>query len=104
MAGENLADVLKHRASGLSAPMQMCDALSRNVPKLIRRCVRHRWQTALRTDAGSSWMWRKTFLTRCLYVLENIGRGVCGIDAEAREQGLSWEALTTASARRRVVR
>jgi len=26
--GENLADVLKHRAAGLEAPIQMCDALS----------------------------------------------------------------------------
>jgi transposase len=33
-AGENLADVLKHRASALEAPMQMYDALSRNLPKL----------------------------------------------------------------------
>jgi transposase len=33
-AGENLADVLKHRASALEAPMQMYDALSRNPPKL----------------------------------------------------------------------
>jgi transposase len=32
--GENLADVLKHRAAGLPVPIQMSDALSRNVPKL----------------------------------------------------------------------
>ena len=36
-------------------------------------------------------MWRKTFLDECLYVLETLG-AVYGIDAEAREQGLSWEA------------
>ena len=35
-AGENLAEVLKRRAPELSAPIQMCDALSRNVPKLLR--------------------------------------------------------------------
>jgi transposase len=34
-AGENLADVLKQRAVALEAPIQMCDALSRNSPKLI---------------------------------------------------------------------
>ena len=33
-AGENLGDVLKQRAAGLNAPIQMCDALSRNTPKL----------------------------------------------------------------------
>jgi len=32
-AGENIAEVLKQRASGLPAPIQMCDALSRNTPK-----------------------------------------------------------------------
>ena len=32
-AGENLAEVLKQRAPGLPAPIQMCDALSRNTPK-----------------------------------------------------------------------
>jgi hypothetical protein len=33
-AGENLAEVLKQRAPGLSPLIQMCDALSRNTPKL----------------------------------------------------------------------
>ncbi|EQD72065.1 transposase IS66, partial [mine drainage metagenome] len=33
-AGENLADVLQRRAPKLPAPIQMCDALSRNTPKL----------------------------------------------------------------------
>ena len=33
-AGENLADLLKHRAEQISSPIQMCDALSRNTPKL----------------------------------------------------------------------
>ena len=32
-AGDNLAQLLEQRASGLSPPIQMCDALSRNVPK-----------------------------------------------------------------------
>ena len=34
-AGENLTDVLKQRAAGLAAPIQMCDALSRNLPKKL---------------------------------------------------------------------
>jgi len=33
-AGENLADVLQRRAVELPPPIQMCDALSRNLPKL----------------------------------------------------------------------
>ena len=33
-AGENLARVLVERAKGLAPPIQMCDALSRNLPKL----------------------------------------------------------------------
>ncbi|MGA8343698.1 MAG: transposase, partial [Candidatus Sulfotelmatobacter sp.] len=33
-AGENLADVLQRRAAELAPPLQMCDALSRNLPKL----------------------------------------------------------------------
>ena len=35
-AGENLADVLAQRVDRLHAPIQMCDALSRNTPKLAR--------------------------------------------------------------------
>jgi transposase len=33
-AGESLAGVLKQRAAELPSPIQMCDALSRNIPKL----------------------------------------------------------------------
>jgi hypothetical protein len=42
-AGENLAEVLKQRARELPAPIQMCDALSRNTPKgvetLLANCL-----------------------------------------------------------------
>src|SRR5664279_3903214 len=44
-AGENIAEVLKQRAHELPAPIQMCDALSRNTPKgietLIAHCLAH---------------------------------------------------------------
>jgi len=33
-AGEKLADAVKQRAPDLNAPIQMCDGLSRNTPKL----------------------------------------------------------------------
>ena len=44
-AGENLAEVLKHRAEQLPPPIQMCDALSRNLPGELRtilaNCLAH---------------------------------------------------------------
>ena len=47
-AGENLAKVMKRRAAELPPPIQMCDALSRNVPKLpagveilLANCMAH---------------------------------------------------------------
>ena len=44
-AGENLAQVLAQRQSGLDPPIQMCDALSRNLPKdfltLLANCLVH---------------------------------------------------------------
>ena len=44
-AGENLADVLKVRADELTAPIQMCDGLSRNLPKeletIVANCLAH---------------------------------------------------------------
>lgn len=44
-AGENLADVLAHRVSGLSPPIQMCDALSRNTSgdfeTILANCMTH---------------------------------------------------------------
>jgi hypothetical protein len=44
-AGENLKEVLQKRPSGLSPPIQMCDALSRNLPKklktIVANCLAH---------------------------------------------------------------
>ena len=44
-AGENLAQVLAHRATQLAAPIQMCDALTRNDPKqfktILSNCLLH---------------------------------------------------------------
>jgi hypothetical protein len=38
-AGENLAEVLQRRSAELDAPIQMCDALSRNMPRELRTIV-----------------------------------------------------------------
>ncbi len=44
-AGENLSDVLQHRAEALQSPMQMCDGLARNLPKeletIVANCLAH---------------------------------------------------------------
>jgi len=44
-AGENMADILKKRRSELSPPIQMCDGLSRNIPKefktILSNCIVH---------------------------------------------------------------
>jgi hypothetical protein len=66
-AGENLADVLKRRVAELDAPIQMCDALSRNTPRLagvevlLANCMAHgrrqfcRWPRTSPKSAGMSW-------------------------------------------------
>jgi transposase len=88
-AGENLADVLKQRPRHLSPPIQMCDALSRNVPKLaagveilLANCLAHGRRQIVEVAAN--------FPDQCRYVLEMLGQ-VYGHDAEARERGLRPE-------------
>jgi hypothetical protein len=75
--------VLKRRATELSAPIQMCDALSRNVPKLaagveilLANCLAHGRRQFVEVAAN--------FPNECRYVLEMLGQ-VYGHDAEARD-------------------
>lgn len=86
-AGENMADVLQRRVAELLAPIQMCDALSRNVPKmsaeveiLLANCLAHGRRQFVEVAAN--------FPDECRYVLEMLGR-VYGHDAEAREHRLT---------------
>ena len=86
-AGENIADVLRQRVVELPAPIQMCDALSRNVPKLaggveilLANCLAHGRRQFVEVAAN--------FPDECRYVLEMLGQ-VYGHDAEARERGLT---------------
>ncbi|HMF75012.1 MAG TPA: transposase [Bryobacteraceae bacterium] len=89
-AGENIAEVLKQRAQQASPPIQMCDALSRNVPKslpagveiLLANCLAHGRRQFVEVAAN--------FPDQCRYVLEMLGQ-VYGCDAEARERGLTTE-------------
>jgi hypothetical protein len=85
-AGENLGDVLAHRAVDLGPPIQMCDALSRNVPAefktLLGNCLAHGRRQFVDVVAR--------FPEECRHVLESL-RDVYKNDALARERHLSPE-------------
>jgi len=92
-AGENLGEVLKRRGTGPGGapapPIQMCDALSRNLPKLpekleiiVGHCLAHARRRFVEVTPN--------FPEPCRHVLESLG-GVYGHDAQARERGLSPE-------------
>jgi len=85
-AGENLSEVLKARAAELGTPIQMCDALSRNLPRelkvIVANCIAHSRRKFV--DVVES------FPTECCYVLETLGK-VYQNDASARKQALSAE-------------
>jgi transposase len=86
-AGENLADVLKQRSRELPSPVQMCDALSRNIPRLaagaeilLANCLAHGRRQFVEVA--------ESFPRECRYVLEMLGL-VYGYDADAQELGLT---------------
>jgi transposase len=85
-AGENLAEVLKQRPTDLPPPIQMCDALSRNVPKsfatLLANCLTHGRRNFVEVTSS--------FPEECRFVLETLGE-VYGYDDRARTQRLSPE-------------
>ena len=69
-AGENMTDLLGQRQSGLSPPIQMCDALSRNIPKdfriLLANCLAH----GRRKFVDVAW----NFPEECRYVIKTLGQ------------------------------
>lgn len=83
-AGENLANVLARRASELGPPIQMCDALARNLPKdlevIVANCLAHGRRKFIDQV--------KNFPEPCRYVLETL-REVYQNDALAKEKGIS---------------
>ncbi len=85
-AGENLADVLKRRAAELPPPIQMCDALSRNLPGELQTIVAHCLAHARRQFVDVY----DRFPEQCRYLLETLAV-VYRNDASARERGLSPE-------------
>jgi transposase len=86
-AGENLAQVLKHRADELPPPIQMCDALSRNLPgelqTIVANCLAHARRRFV--DVYDR------FPEPCRHLLEALAV-VYRNDAAARERRLSPEA------------
>ncbi len=85
-AGENLADVLKQRAAELGPPIQMCDALARNLPAgfktLLANCLAH----GRRPFVGAAGQ----FPEECRHVLEELAE-VYRNDALTGQQKLSPE-------------
>jgi transposase len=86
-AGENLAEVLKLRAAELPPPIQMCDALSRNLPGELRTILAHCLAHARRHFVDVY----ERFPEPCRYLLEALAV-VYRNDAVARERRLSPEA------------
>ena len=85
-AGENLADVLGKRQSGLDPPIQMCDALSRNLPKALKtilaNCLTHARRNFVDLLAS--------FPEQCQHVIEILGK-VYKNDQGTKDQKLSAE-------------
>jgi transposase len=85
-AGENLARVLKERASELAPPIQMCDGLSRNLPEefitVLANCLSHGRRNFVDRVAY--------FPEECRHVIETLGE-VYKNDATTREQEMSAE-------------
>jgi len=82
-AGQNMVELLKHRASGLSPPVHMCDALSRNVPKeletILANCLAHARRNFVELVPS--------FPEQCRYVIEALAK-VYHHDKRAKEEGL----------------
>ena len=89
-AGENLATVLQQRASTLGRPIQMCDALSRNVPKafqtILANCLAHGRRQFVEVASN--------FPDECLYVLQ-ILKEIYKNDAVAKDQQMSPDQRLT---------
>jgi hypothetical protein len=83
-AGENLAHMLAERAADLGPPIQMCDALSRNLPKPLEVVLAHCLAHARRKVVDVT----PSFPAECRHVLETL-REVYRCDAEARAIGLA---------------
>lgn len=83
-AGENLKDVLARRAAKLPPPIQMCDALSRNLPGELKTILGHCLAHGRRRFVDVI----QDFPEACRHVLESLAM-VYHQDAQAKERNLS---------------
>lgn len=85
-AGENIAKLLLKRNKELGSPIQMCDALKRNVPEdfkiILSNCLAHARRRFV--DIGES------FPAECKYVLETL-KEVYKNDAYTKEKNMDPE-------------
>lgn len=85
-AGENLSEVLEERSTALGPPIQMCDALDRNLPKghevIESNCLAHGRRHIV--DEAES------FPSECRHVLEQLGM-VFHNETLCKENGWSGE-------------
>lgn len=85
-AGENLAQVLEKRATQLSAPIQMCDGLDRNLPKdldtVLANCLAHGRRKFVEIV--------DSFPEPCQYILKLLAK-VYKNDATTRRKSMSPE-------------
>jgi len=83
-AGENMADLLQQRHSDLSAPIQMCDALSRNTSEafksILANCLAHGRRKFVEVALN--------FPQQCRYVIETLAK-VYKYDEIAKEQNMT---------------
>lgn len=89
-AGENLSDVLRQRAEELNAPIQMCDGLSRNLPReletILANCLAHGRRKFVELF--------DRFEEECRIVIDQLAV-VYHNDSEARKQGLTDQERLT---------
>jgi len=83
-AGENLAEVLRHRAANLDPPIQMCDALSRNRTPEFQTILAHCLSHGRREFVSVA----ESFPDQCRHVLQALGE-VYRLDAQTKEYGMN---------------
>ncbi len=83
-AGENLADILQKRNAALPPPVQMCDALSRNLPEnfktILANCLAHARRRFVEVEPN--------FPQECTYVLETLEQVYIN-DALTKQQNMT---------------
>ena len=83
-AGENLADILAKRSTTLPPPVQMCDALSRNLPEnfktILANCLAHARRRFVDVEPN--------FPQECTYVLETLEQVYIN-DAVTKQQNMT---------------